>query len=55
MAPGIDGAFGVDVMVGGPIYLTFQTGFAAYFFPLPPDSSLNFPFTAELGLGYAFF
>jgi len=52
---GIDGAFGVDVMVGGPIYLTFQTGFAAYFFPLPPDSSLNFPFTAELGLGYAFF
>lgn len=52
---GINGAAGIDVVVGGPIYLAFQTGFTAYFFPFPPDSPLNFPFTAELGLGYAFF
>jgi len=52
---GINGSAKIDVVVGGPIYLAFQTGFAAYFYPLPPDSPLNYPFTAELGLGYAFF
>ena len=50
---GVNGAFGMNIILGGPVYLAFQAGFSAYF--LPFGSNLNFPMTAELGLGYSFF
>lgn len=44
---------GLNVMLGGPVYLAFQAGVSAYFYPFGSD--INFPLTAELGLGYAFY
>ncbi len=48
-------AVGVDVILFGPIYVTFKVGAATYFFPAGPASPLNFPLVGEAGLGYAFF
>lgn len=48
-------AIGVDVILVGPIYVTFKVGAATYFFPAGPASPLNFPLVGEAGLGYAFF
>ncbi len=48
-------AVGVDVILVGPIYVTFKVGAATYFFPAGPASPLNFPLVGEAGLGYAFF
>jgi hypothetical protein len=49
---GVNLGTGVNVMLGGPVYLLVQAGVSAYFYPFASD--LNFPFTAEMGLGYAF-
>ncbi len=48
-------AVGVDVILVGPIYVTFKLGATTYFFPAGPASPLNFPLVGEAGLGYAFF
>lgn len=52
---GINGAVGVNVRLAGPIYLMSQVGSSAYFFSNDTTPDLNFPFSVELGLGYAFF
>ncbi len=52
---GINGAVGVNVRLAGPIYLMAQVGSTGYFFSNNSSPEVNFPFIAELGLGYAFF
>ncbi|NOZ02617.1 MAG: hypothetical protein GXP54_12105 [Deltaproteobacteria bacterium] len=51
---GINVTIGANVTISGPIYLLVQAGITAYFFPAGLDAPLNYPFTAEIGLGYAF-
>jgi hypothetical protein len=48
-------SLGTNLYLGGPIFLTLQAGMSAYFYPFGKNTPLNFPFNAELGLGYAFF
>ena len=45
---------GLNVNLGGPIFLAFQTGVGTYFLSNEADTPLNFPFSLELGLGFKF-
>lgn len=51
---GINVTLGANVTISGPIYLLIQAGVTAYFFPAGLQAPLNYPLTAEIGLGYAF-
>lgn len=51
---GINVTLGANVTISGPIYLLVQAGVTAYFFPAGLDAPLNYPLSAEIGLGYAF-
>lgn len=51
---GISVTLGANVTISGPIYLLIQAGVTAYFFPAGLEAPLNYPLTAEIGLGYAF-
>lgn len=51
---GINSSFGLRIMIFGPVHTSFRTSVSTYFFPYGKAEELNFPFSVEFGLGYAF-
>jgi len=51
---GINVTIGTNIVISGPIYLLVQVGVSGYFFPAGLQAPLNYPLSAEIGLGYAF-
>lgn len=52
---GLNVSVGVNIAMAGPISLLVQAGVSSYFFSNETTPLLNFPFSLDLGLGYAFF
>ena len=52
MGPNV--AFGVQFFVGRDVYLSLRTSLSTYVFPADRPTVFNYPFSAELGVGYTF-